>query len=258
LGKAFAVSLTRSGAKVNAAIGGAVARLFGRSSETWLIVGDSHTKTFREAEALGLIRRRCKFVGVSGATAVGLRNPNSQTNAIAVFKEHMLPAQAGATPVIQLGEVDCGFVIWYRAEKHNEPVEKQLQESIAAYFEFVDELRQQGYPEVVISAATMPTIQDGQDWGEVANLRKEVTATLQQRTELTLDYNRRLKAEAEARGLPFIDISQAVLDPATGVIAERFRNPDPLDHHLDTAKAGKLWAEELNRIGELQAERRAN
>ncbi|WP_424362795.1 hypothetical protein [Methylocystis parvus] len=214
----------------------------------WHIVGDSHIRAFRHASNVGLINSPCVFTEVGGATAVGLRNPNALTDAVSVFRASLLPRATGARPVIHLGEVDCGFVIWYRAKKYSESIDSQFEQSIAGYIGFVDELLGDGYSTVVISGATLPTILDGQDWGEVANARREVTATLVQRTELTLAYNERLRAAADLRSLPFIDISHSTLDEKTKVVAERFRNPDPTDHHLDPVEAGALWAMELNRV----------
>ena len=214
----------------------------------WHFVGDSHVNLFRHASNRGWIERPCLFTPVGGATAVGLRNPNSMTNALDKFKSALLPAELDHIPVIQLGEVDCGFVIWYRAQKYAEDVEAQKRESVAAYFEFVDALIKGGYRSVVITAATLPTIREGVDWGEVANARREVKSTLRQRTDLTLDYNRELYKGAQLRRLPFIDITDNVLDQDTGVIAESFRHPDPTDHHLHPEKVGPLWAAELNRL----------
>lgn len=228
----------------------------GRASSTtvdrrcWHVVGDSHAYVFRWAASKGLIERRCLVSEVIGATAVGLRNPNAATNAIGIFTEHLLPFNAFKTPVIQLGEVDCGFVIWYRAAKYGESVEDQVDLSIAAYFEFVDLLVSEGYRNVVITAATVPTIRDGQDWGGVANARREVTATLRQRTDLTLAYNARLRGEAASRALPFIDLTDMVLDRDTGLVADCFRHPNPANHHLDPEKLGPLWAAELNRLSQ--------
>lgn len=94
----------------------------------------------------------------------------------------------------------------------------------------------------------MPTIRDGQDWGKIANARREVTTTLLQRTELTLANNAKLRATAQHRGLPFIDNVEKILGRDTHVVAEYFRHPDPNNHHLDPQKASVLWATELNGI----------
>lgn len=212
----------------------------------WHVIGDSHIAAIKRAADQGLLDRPALFKQVGGATAVGLRNPNSRTDAMAKFRAELLPVCIDSVPVIQVGEVDCGFVIWYRAAKYGESVEQQMERSLTAYFAFVDELCREGYSYVVMTAPVLPTIRDRLDWGEVSNARREVTATLKQRTDLTLRYTDALKAGAHGRGLPFIDLTQDLLDPATGVVAEVYRHPNPADHHLDPQKASVLWARHLN------------
>ncbi|OYD81040.1 hypothetical protein [Azospirillum brasilense] len=214
----------------------------------WYFIGDSHVQSFEVAAALRLLNRKARCLLVPGATSIGLRNPESQTHAVALFKEALLPALADAIPVIQLGEVDCGFVIWWRAQKHGDCVERQLADSVAACAAFVDDLLDAGYPTLVLTGAVLPTIRDGQSRGKVARARHEVTATLRQRTELTHRYNARLRHEAEARGLPFVDITPRITDPESGLVAEEFRNRNPRDHHLEPVRAAEVWAEALNRL----------
>ena len=213
---------------------------------TWLIFGDSHIGAFRQAAENGWIARPCEFYEVGGATAIGLRNPNSQTHALEIFSSHLLPARPGTIPVMQLGEVDCGFVIWWRADRLGEGIEAQLHASINAHLGYVDHLLANGYSQVVLTSAALPTIKDGQDWGEIANKRREVTASIIDRTELTRRYNTLLSSGARDRNCPFIDITAAVLDPMTGILREHYRSDDPNDHHLNSDRAGRLWAEALN------------
>jgi hypothetical protein len=214
----------------------------------WHFIGDSHVNAFRWADEQGLFDRPSQFTIVGGATAVGLRNPNSLTNAIEVFTQAVSPYDKNKIPVIQLGEVDCGFVIWYRAQKYGESIEDQLNYSMAAYLEFVDSLKKIGYQNIVLTSATLPSILDDQNWGEVANARREVKATLRERTDLTLRYNDKLREATESRALHNIDLSNVLLDRSTGLISSNFRHPDPTDHHLDPVKVGKLWAAALNRL----------
>lgn len=214
----------------------------------WYFIGDSHVQSFEVAATLGLLNRRARCLPVPGATSIGLRNPESQTHAVVRFKEALLPARPDAIPVIQLGEVDCGFVIWWRTQKHGDCVERQLEESAAAYSTFVDELLAGGYPTLVLTGAVLPTIRDGQTWGQVARARHEVTATLRQRTDLTHRYNARLREMAETRGLPFVDITPRITDLDTGLVADAFRSPNPRDHHLHPIRSAEVWAEALNAL----------
>jgi len=209
-------------------------------------LGDSHVRYFKRAAKLGLLApHELSGVEVGGATAVGMRNPNAKTNALGRFRDWIRDKPRTATVVFHLGEVDCGYVIWYRADKHHEPVELQMKNSVDAYFEFIDELRDLGFRRIIITGATLPTITDRDQVGEVVVKRSSITATQKERTELTLRYNDSLRRGAAARHLPYVDIDQDVLDPATGVVDERMRNPNPEDHHMNGPVAAVLWARVL-------------
>jgi hypothetical protein len=210
-------------------------------------LGDSHVDYFSHAARRGYFgRRRYGACAIAGATAVGLRNPNGKTNAVAILTGYLTGLRPDAIVVVQMGEVDCGFVIWYRAEKYGDGIDRQMEESVAGYFSFVDHAIARGYRHVVVTGATLPTIADDQNWGEVANLRREVRATLAERTALTLRYNARLAEQASRRSLPFVDIAAELLDPQTGVVRREFLNPDPLNHHLDKERAALSWARALS------------
>lgn len=213
---------------------------------TWIIFGDSHISAIRYADERGWVSKKCEFIEVGGATAVGLRNPNSATNALDIFRKYLLPPKANSIPVMHLGEVDCGFVIWWRAARFAESVEDQLKYSVDSYRDFVRDILYSGYSTVVITGATIPTILDGQDWGEVANKRRDISVSLKERTHLTIRYNAKLAEIAKIHNCPFIDISAEVLNPDTGVIDDHFRAEDPRDHHLHAERAGRLWARALS------------
>jgi hypothetical protein len=213
------------------------------TTNSWLVLGDSHIECIGRA----VLDWPARIVSVGGATAIGLRNPRSLTNAVNEFRAAALPAIGGGVPVLHLGEVDCGFVIWWRALKHGEPVCRQLADSVAAHLAFADELLER-YSVAVLTAPSPPTILDGANWGKVANERREVTASLTDRTQLTLDYAGMIREGAAQRSVPFIDHLPTTLDPITGVVAAEYRNPNPLDHHIDPDKSAALWADSLNEL----------
>src|SRR5699024_6294695 len=124
-------------------------------------------------------------------------NPNAKTNAIGRFRTWIADKSRNSIIIMHLGEVDCGFVIWYRASKYGEPVENQLRQSIDAYFEFVDELIADGFQNIIVTGATLPTIADDDQVGEVVMQRSAIEATQSERTELTHVYNSRLKDSAD-------------------------------------------------------------
>lgn len=171
---------------------------------------------------------------VSGATAQGLVNPNAQTNSLEIFQSKIDTISDKNAPLLfLLGEVDTGFVIWYRAQKYGETIESQLDRSIRNYFSFLRGVQQQGFHNIVIVSAPLPTIRDNQTWGQIANLRKEVKATQRERTELTLKYNARLRDLCLTHGFSFLDCDEQLLDTRTGIVKETFLNSDRNNHHLD-------------------------
>lgn len=211
---------------------------------TLLFLGDSHLRPPRYAFERGWFApHQASFVLVGGATAVGLRHPTSKTLALAKYREALTPFQPDVVPVLHLGEVDCGFVIWHRAQQYGETIEEQLDAALKAYLAFIDETAAAGYRDLIVTSATLPTLKDGQLDGEVAHLRRSVTATQVERTALTDRYNTHLKREVEARRLAFVDFTPTLADPRTGLIRDDFRHADPKDHHLDPDLGGRMWAE---------------
>jgi hypothetical protein len=213
-----------------------------------LALGDSHLESLKAAADLGLLHfDEADFCIVPGATAVGLRNPNSITNAISLFKDAVKEYPRTQHILIHLGEVDCGFVMWWRQLKYGESVDLQLSESVAAYREFVVQLLNMGFENICIAGASLPTIRDGVDFGSVANKRSEIAVSIKDRTQLTLQYNRSLFSMASDLGCSFFDLSDAFIDVRTGVISDFFRHPDPCDHHVDPSKAIGVWALACNK-----------
>lgn len=211
-----------------------------------LILGDNHLAYFTHALRSGLFydwqHDTCE---VPGATIIGQRNPNAPVNALNRFKRFLAPQDRNATIVIQLGEVDCGFVMWYRAQHNDEPVLDQLRASLVAYFDFLHDLTRAGFSDIVITGATLPAIRDGVDWGTTGNKRREVTATLAERTALTINFNNLLQAGAEKNGWRYLDITGEVLDPATKTVRQSYLSAAPLDGLLHREKAGILWGKTL-------------
>jgi hypothetical protein len=70
------------------------------------------------------------------------------------------------------------------------------------------------------------------DWGEVANLRKEVTASLAERTLLTIKFNDLMENFCIPEGISYLNFDSHSTDDS-GNLTESLRNPDPSDHHYD-------------------------
>lgn len=212
-----------------------------------LALGDSHLEPLKFAADLGILNVESSYFSiVPGATAIGLRNPNSLTDAVNIFRSSLLAQPVDSYVIIHLGEVDCGFVMWWRAKKYGESVERQFRESIDAYSHFLDEILEKGFVRLCIAGASLPTIRDGVDLSDVANKRAEISVGIKQRTELTLRYNHALNDLASKLGISYFDITDAILDRSSNLVHDFFRNPDSCDHHLDKQKIVGIWAGKCN------------
>jgi hypothetical protein len=151
--------------------------------------------------------------------------------------------------LLQLGEVDCGFVIWHRASRYGLAVEEQLTITIDCYTLFLQEVAAMGFSEIIVLSAPLPTIDDlPLEWqGSVASERKDVTASQEERTALTLRFNGELKKRCGTLGVTFVDATSGHLDRGTNLIDTRFLKETKLDHHLAPEAYSSLIADELGR-----------
>ena len=214
-------------------------------------IGDSHTEVFwnMEHSPLYFWRLTPKIKVVHGATATGLANPNSKTKALGIFENYLKEeVKRDDYVVFQLGEVDCGFAIWYRAEKHGLSIQKQTQLAIENYSSLIQKSSAINAKKTIVCSAVLPTIQEGSNFGDVANLRKEIKANIKERTLLTLNFNKMLRQLAEKNSLAFIDLDQFLLNEKTSIIHSKFLHKDSTNHHLDPSSLSKIISKELSFI----------
>jgi len=237
-----------------------------RSKKHILVLGDSHANKFFSSTKLATGAQkqpdriinalqpdfRFDTVVCPGATAQGAVNPTSKTKALETFKKKLSKINPDDYDyiAIMLGEVDCGFVIWYRAEKYSISVEEQLNLSVNNLFEFIrNEVLLKFKPkQVIVMGSVLPTIKDDQDWGEVCHLRSSVKATQLERTNLTLRYNCILKEESCKLGYNYIDITDETIDKHTGLIGDKYINSNEFDHHLPFKKTWKFFYTKLIKL----------
>lgn len=195
-----------------------------------LVLGDSHAAIFSHARLRAqLPLHSFDVVSIGGATASGLENPNSKTQSAPIFMDAVKRSRA-ATLIVLLGEVDTGFVIWYRAQKHQAGVPQMLLHALRSYQEFLTLL--QDDHRVICLSAPLPTITDGQEWGTVANARRDVHASQLQRTSLTIRFNRGMRRFCEGNGIEYLDFDDESIGK-DGLVDARLLNSNPLDHHYE-------------------------
>ena len=207
-----------------------------------LVVGDSHAKIFNNYRFLALLPRiHLHVVAKGGATASGLATPNSKTQAYKIFRQALDTVERDVT-MVQLGEVDTGYVIWYRARKHQASVEEMFQRAVTTYANFLREVAAAG-PVLVVSAP-LPTISDDNDWGVVADLRKEVKTSQRERTDLTIAFNREMERFCRENKMWYLNLDAECLGP-DGIVRPYYMNPNPLDHHYHKGRYVRLMARRL-------------
>ncbi|MFV0572549.1 MAG: hypothetical protein ACK5M1_08990 [Xanthomarina gelatinilytica] len=216
----------------------------------YYVFGDSHTEIFTHMNKKKYDWNYSFDVTlVGGATAQGMRNPNSYTNALGIFTKKIKTIKNKKTKLFfLLGEVDTGFVIWYRALKYKESIDDQLNKSLQAYVDFINGVKAMGFNNIYVLSAPLPTIEDNQDWGEIANARKVVTATKIERTLLTLKYNKSLEVQMKNIGVIYISLDEELINAETGLLKENFLNKDINNHHLDIDKYAEITYKKIKKF----------
>jgi len=194
-----------------------------------LVLGDSHVCIFERWPFTVFF----PFVNfdvcmIAGATVSGLANPNSTTKAMPKFNE-AIQSRNFSKVIVNLGEVDAGYVIWYRAEKNEKDVNSMLSDALNKYSEFLLKIKEKS-TDVTVLSAPLPTIRDNNDWGEIANLRKEVKASQEQRTLLTIKFNQHMELFCQQNGLSYLNFDSTCLGN-NGTLRPFFYNKDKNDHH---------------------------
>jgi hypothetical protein len=210
-----------------------------------VIVGDSHAFVFdRYQFKKAFPKYFFSMAIVRGATVSGLKNPRSKTQAMPIFRSKIQNSKAKIA-IVLLGEVDTGFVIWYRAEKYQTPVESMLEMAVKNYCNLLTEISQKA--RVICISTPLPTIEDDNDWGEIANLRKEVKATQLQRTNLTLEFNQAMQTFCTENNMIYISLDRDSLGE-NGLVDPYLLNKDRNDHHYDREKYTNLLIDRLKPI----------
>lgn len=213
-----------------------------QNTNSILVLGDSHALIFdSETIKARFPEFTFKTISVGGATVSGLENPNAVTQAMPQYLT-ALAEHPTRIAIVMLGEVDTGFVIWYRAQKYRVSVEHMYQQAIENYQRFLVDVSKQRH--VICISTPLPTIRDGADWGEVANLRKDVKATLKERTELTVRFNKEIGDFCSNNGVTHCNFDAESISQ-NGTLKDALRNPDPSDHHYDPAAHAALISEKL-------------
>jgi hypothetical protein len=129
-----------------------------------------------------------------------------------------------------------------------EPVENQLEISLANYYSFLDQIWTSGRKKIVVFGAPPPTLKDGENT-QTLGLRGQINVPLVDRTRLVQEFNRRLSEHCRQRAYRFFSIGHHVINTRTEVVDDRFVNPCHADHHLHGPAVADFILRELRALG---------
>ena len=202
-----------------------------RGCEVIECFGDSHAAIFRGLNYKSWIgKKRFRATSVKGATAYGVGNPNSKTNALEIFRKRLKELPEERSIIFMMGEVDIGFLIWLRAKNKDVTAMECMEETFDRYTNFLSEVKM-GHPNIKLCSVPLPTINDYECNGDVAGARSEISATQIERTNMTLKFNLKLKSWALKNIIEYIDFDVCALDDKTGLVKKTLLNKNISDHH---------------------------
>ena len=219
-----------------------------------LFFGDSHAMCYIKLGA-NKIQNDVKFdvCSVGGASAQGVVNPNSKTNALSVYRERIKKYKNNNDNdyfAIMLGEVDCGFVIWYRAKKYNQTIHEQIKLAVDNLEEFLKNDVEKIFSEdkIVVVGATLPTIKDNTDKKFLNGARSDVDASLRDRIDCTFEYNKQLSVMAKNNNYLYFDISDETFDQKNYCVFPQFLNKDPYNHHFNGHSVAPIFVDKFKEL----------
>lgn len=214
-----------------------------------LVIGDSHGGVFEYCFDHDLLTPHlvnCEIV--AGATAYGLNNDQSATGAWQKFTAALERFSRFDVVVIVLGECDCSYALWKKAESLHLPPAELIPRSLQGIRRLVARVGQnQAVRRIVLVGASLPSIEDGMLAVQENLLRREIAATQKERTALVLEFNRRLAELAAELNVGYFDLTGQTMNLQTGLLDRRYAAGGD-DHHLSHPASGALWAETLRGV----------
>jgi len=192
------------------------------------VFGDSHSRVF------ALIRRKTKSTRISittvrGASARGISNASSESCAREIFLTSISQIPATQEVAIQLGEVDCGSLIWRIQDRTGHSLNDLYTESLGRLQKFVGELDRRP---VILCGTTPPTVWDYTKFSGDSNPRFGLTASWSERAEITRRWNRDLEHWCSVHGHVFLDVASFTWKPLGEYLLPEYLPESASDHHL--------------------------
>jgi hypothetical protein len=191
-----------------------------------VVLGDSHIHGFRGiAGYIGMI---------PGATAYGLANENSRTQAGNKFRSVMEKLGTKHIYLFHLGEVDCSSLSW---KKQKEGIVEVIVQSCLNYIRFIRTLT--GYRLIIASCPPTPVISY---LGSKGN-RTSNGSVWEVRTDLINRFNLMMEAFCLGANIRFYNYHKDVCK--NGIVLDNFKLPNASNPHLNPQELHKVFSKSL-------------
>ena len=211
-----------------------------------LVLGDSHSVVFSYANTQSDCKHIFDVCPVGGASARGLVNNSSHSNALNIYKEKILQTDLD-TVILQVGECDLGIIIWYFVLNNIEVLPLAIDNTVSRLMLFADLELKGKFKQIIICGSNLPTTADSVDRNLMEPGRNH-DIDIRTRTQVTHEYNKKLKHLCELRGYDFLDITAGTINTETGLIQDKFLHWDQANSHMDIEAVYDVYMSELNKI----------
>ena len=205
------------------------------------IIGDSHVEGFKYSQK-NKLDNKIKIIGscmAPGRTAQGLNVTRNRNIFINKTKSDF---KCKATYIaLQFGEIDCAYTLWSRMDRHKTTKETEIEFAIEGIKLLASDIKRYATKNIIFLGPIIPLVSKyPNDMPEYLSRRKTIKASYKERTELVLRFCNRMKKEATQSGYLYTDINRQLVDPATKLAKEKYRDKSSL-HHLGAAISANLW-----------------
>jgi len=211
------------------------------------VVGDSHVEKWIHTNRTKSSKEYFNIIGINGhpgKTAQGMSKQSNKNLMTLAISKHVNEIDC---LIIELGEVDCGYTIWSRINRHNTTIQEEIEFATTKLMDLAKFAKKFGVKKVMLLGPIVPLVKEyGKDTPKALWKRKEIDATHKERTQLVIDFNLTLKQKSKNNKFLYVDINDILLDPNTGVAREKYQNK--INHHLGINVAIQLWIPKIHRL----------
>ena len=218
------------------------------------VTGDSHT-AFWGVAARFYINTDVVRIRIPGMSAQGLINKDSHLKSAEKIISAFTKCHNGNSGYlfIQIGQVDIDYVWYFRQMKYKNTLNfrDQIDKSIDNLFVFLrDNILNSTVKDqevkIIVHGVHLPPL-DNKDMRDKlyhhfmnrAGLTKEyldeylILPSHRERTQMALQFNKKLKQKCKGFGCLFVEISSEIIDEKTGIVQDKYVKQNEVDIHLD-------------------------